>query len=537
MFPNVQPETLSADVLVLGGGAAGLAAAVSAAERNARVLLLAKGSTLSTATALSDVSFEMQGGNGSGFAAPIHPEDSAEQFLSDLLGASFGLGSERHLALVAERSLPMLQYLTGIGVPFALGSDRQLEAYSAAGHGHPRLCFCRGGTGKAISRRLAMRARQLDVTIVHKAQAVKLLITARQVVGCMAVDRSSLQPMTIAAKAVVLATGGASGLFALHTNPPGNTGDGMALAYEAGAELVDLEFQSPMLVALVRGKCHGLSGSALKMGEFYGPTASQIVNDPRFEELVTQPVEAGRLPRGASALWRLRPENLQRFEDHFPHTHRFLSRHGVDLCRDHVPIAHAAHFSLGGVAISPSAATTVPGLFAAGEVSGGFTGAGRILGTGISTGLIFGQVAGANAALRAQATPDSLLREAVHQHRFPATGRRPGWIREATREMIWVLQGVLAHRDQAELEDSLEMLDQVEADLASAANGEEAVFASPELHSLLVVGRGYLQMALMREESRGAHVRDDFRSRNDASFGGSFVMSKGKAVSFRPAVR
>ena len=193
---------------------------------------------------------------------------------------------------------------------------------------------------------------------------------------------------------------------------------------------------------------------------------------------------------------------------------------------------HAAHFSLGGVAISPDAATTVPGLFAAGEVGGGHLGAGRRVGTGISTGLIFGQIAGANAARYAQTVPEALPGEVARRQVLPTRGAPRELGRQETKDLSWTLQGVLARGSKPELESALEVLHQAEASFASTAD-EDGAFVSPVLHNLLVVGKGYLQAALLREESRGAHLRDDFPARNDASFNGSFVISKGKAPSLR----
>lgn len=500
-------QRLTTDVLVLGGGAAGLAAAVTAAQRGVSVILATVPGPLTSATVWSDASFEMEGGVGSAFALPAHPEDSVERFYSDLLAAAHGLGDERVLALLAERTVVTARWLEESGVRFRRDAQGRLQVHPAPGHSVPRLCAIGPRTGMSIVRLLQASARRLGVMTIEARATPGLLHFNQHVVGCRLSLGRGADPLEILSGATVLATGGVSALYPYHTNPPANVGDGLRLAWQAGAELVDLEFHAPMLVTLVRGRAFGLATVAFRCGRFH-TLAEAVLRHPRYAGLrpwVESTVPGLPEPMGE---WRLEPgpAALAEFARRFPNTMRYFRRHSVDP-QQGVPVSLAGHYLLGGVRVDERMATSVPGLFAAGELAGNFLGASRLVGTGISTALITGQVAGqtaAEAALRERR--GTAGRHQATEAKLAGTGHVPSLGPLDCQELGWILHRTALARDEGMLKAALRAFEAA----GSVASGKASRNGGWPVLSLLLYGRLHVAGALARRESRGEHLRTDY---------------------------
>ncbi len=500
-------QRLTTDVLVLGGGAAGLAAAVAAAQRGVSVVLATVLGPLTSATVWSDASFEMEGGVGSAFALPAHPEDNVERFYGDLLATAHGLGDERVLGLLAERALPTAQWLEGLGARFRRDAQGRLQVHPAPGHSLPRLCAIQPRTGTSIVRVLRASCRRLGVITVEARATLGLLRLSERVAGCRVSLGPGSDPLEIISGATVLATGGVSALYPYHTSPRTNVGDGLWLAWQAGADLVDLEFHAPMLVTLVRGRAFGLATVAFRRGRFRD-LAEIVLRHPRYAGLrpwVESTAPGLPEPMGE---WRLEPgpAALAEFAERFPNTMRYFRRHGVDP-QQGVPVSLAGHYVLGGVRVDEHMATSVRGLFAAGELAGNFLGASRLVGTGISTALITGQVAGETAAEAV------LSQRRVTAGRLQAAGgeqvgaeRVPRLDPSDRQELRWILHRLALVRDEATLKAALQAFETA-GNTASSDESPEGGYASP---SLLLYGRLHVAGALERRESRGEHLRTDY---------------------------
>jgi L-aspartate oxidase len=430
------------ELIVVGSGVAGLSGALCAAAE-ARVLVVSKGPVLSSSSWLA------QGG----VAAASGADDSPALHAEDTLRVGRGLCRESAVRVLTEEAPARIVDLGDLGVDF----DEELGL--EGGHSRRRV-FSVGGaaTGKEISRVLVeavLRHPRIDVS--EGERALELWTDEGRCVGVVT-DRRALR-----ARAVLLATGGYAALWERTTNPAGSIGDGIALAYRAGAAVADLEF--------VQFHPTALAGSSLLLSEALRGDGALLLDEhgDRFvEELAPRDVVARAIEARGTALLDLRPVDRSRF----PTLMQRLAEAGFDPSEP-VPVAPAAHYTMGGIVADVNGATEVPGLCAAGECAcTGVHGANRLASNSMLECLVFGRRA-ALAALeeprRASRTRDLAVRDEP-----PVTPE--------LRESLWRDGGLVRER----------------ADL-------ERLAASPHLLTSLVA-----RSALAREESRGGHFRCDF---------------------------
>lgn len=496
-----------ADVLVLGAGLAGLAAALEARRAGCDVLLAARhppgrsGNSILAACNLSGVFF---------------PGDTEASFVRDTLRGGADIGEPALAGAAARGSRVLVAFLRALGVSF-LTRDGALLVRSNPGHSIPRtIATVREGLpatvgGLSLTRPLAEAAEREGVGFALGA-ARGLRVRGGRVVGAR-ID-SPEGPIEAAAGAVVLATGGAGRLYARSDNAADVTGDGLALAYRAGAELRDLEFvQFHPTVAVwpIRGVVPTTlfgEGAVLRnrLGERFlehaAPGGEAGVTRDAMSRAILREIAGNRgdAGPGGAGVWLdlsgVAPEALQAY----PEVWDALRRRGLDPRRQPVRVTPAAHFCMGGATVDAACATTVPGLFAAGEVTGGLHGANRLGGNALTEALVLGRIAGRSAAreaLRGGTPKGSRAGEAPAYVPQDASGGQ-GVITQAVRELLW---------ERAGIERSGEGLAQGLArwrELAASGGG-----AWHEV-SPLAVSRLLLEAALRREESRGAHFRRDF---------------------------
>ena len=375
-------DMIETDVLVVGCGAAGLMAALTASMHGARVVAINKGDSVNCTT-WADRTYEIAGGGGCGFAAPVIPPDGPERYYEDLVRIAAGRNIPELTSLFAEKTVDALHYLVECGVRFKRTSEGRLLAVPEIWHSLPRILYSEHGTGREIVRLLKVRASSFGVRMLEGIHAFRLLALDGEIAGCLAFVKGKAEMVCFRCKSVILATGGAGRLFRYTTNPAGITGDGILLAKEVGAELVNMELYSHIPMSLK--PLYGLG---------FVPKLIFAGVDAKVEELLRSPV----IP------WRYNPSKLSvaQFQKMFPKTFRQLQAAGVDLDTDVIELHWMPHFMLGGVRINRRGETSVRGLYAAGEVAGGVSGRGRLPGTGIAEGIVFGKIAGQSAALYAR---------------------------------------------------------------------------------------------------------------------------------------
>jgi len=469
---------LSVDLLVLGAGVAGVYAALAAEARGAKVLLLSKDPLPSGSTPWA------QGG----IAFPLDEAD-LEAHLQDTLRAGRGLVEERVARAILAEAPRHLARLRAFGLPFPPEPTRE------GGHSRPRVRHLGGDqSGLLLLRGLLAR---LQSPILQGTMAASLLLAQGRVAGVLALSPEG--PLEVRAGAVLLATGGLGRLFPLTTNPEGATGDGMALALRAGAALRDLEFVQfhPTALpngALVSEACRGegailLNARGERFMERYDPLLELAPRD-----VVARAVHREREATGGVFL-DLRP--VPNLETRFPTVVAQARALGFDPLKEPIPVAPAAHYAMGGVKTDLFGYTGIPGLYAAGEVaSTGFHGANRLASNSLLEGLVMGERA-ALAALEDLAFPQGA-------EPLPSLAADP----EALLALkAWMERAAGVLRSGKRLEEALRFAEGLP--LREVAP-ERAIRPSLEAAHQVLLARLLLRMALLREESRGAHFREDF---------------------------
>jgi len=495
-LPPVRPEwQRSADVVVVGSGAAGISAALAAAGHGLRVLLISKQALDDGATPLA------QGG----LAAAIGPGDDAAQHEQDTLAAGAGLCEPAAVAELAARAPAEIARLARLGA--------RLEAeplHLEGGHRHPRIVHAGGdAAGAEVHRALLAALLASPVEILTGAVALDALTDARGAVGgllagLVQADGQTLRPGAVTAPAVVLATGGFGQAFATTTSPAGLTGDGLALAARAGAELRDVEFvqfhPTVLWQPAARGQCplitEALRGAGAVLVDAAGrPVMAGLhpLGDLAPRDVVATAMRQ-RMDRGdgpADHLWLDATRLGRRLETEFPTVTARCRERGIDPVTQPIPVAPGAHYSCGGILADLDGRTSVPGLLAIGEAaSTGVHGANRLASNSLTESLIAGRRAGALLAMK-QPRPTGALSAPE-----PGLGARPA-DRAALASAMSRHAGVV--RDRAGLEHLLDTLAQ------SGPGDGELTLPLVEATSLHAVSTLVTAAALARAESRGCH--------------------------------
>ena len=496
-----------AEFLVVGSGVAGLRAAMEL-SRHGRVLILTKGNPLESSSSYA------QGG----VAVAMSEEDDVSIHLLDTLKAGHGLCRREAVQVLVEEGPARIQELIEWGAVFDKVGERFAFAREAA-HSRSRILRARGdATGNEMVRVLMAQARRRKtIGWLERHFTVDVVVVDGACRGVLVIDEELGTPAVVPARAVLLATGGAGQVYARTTNPANATGDGMAMAYRAGAMLRDMEFVQ------------------------FHPTSLYLPSSPPF--LLSEAIrgEGGRLrnikgelfmhryhPAGAlaprdivaRAIWAEMAASRSRHvyldlthlgaafvKQRFPTIYATCLRYDIDITEEWVPVSPSAHYMMGGVEADLSGATTLPGLFAAGEVAfSGVHGANRLASNSLLEGLVFGKRAADSAiafAARRRATP---LLPSVRELSGGPLGRLEDAekLRSSLRRLMWGKVGVIRTRDS--LVSAIAQLSRWER----LVDRPFRLRRDLEVKNLVQVARSIAEAALWRENSVGAHHRADF---------------------------
>jgi L-aspartate oxidase len=513
------------DVIVVGGGIAGLTAALAASGR-ARVLILSKGTLDEGATRWA------QGG----IAAAVAGDDSTELHFDDTVAAGRGLCDERAVRVLVEDGAARVRELSEWGVAFdSSGGDPAVGREAA--HSRNRIVHAGGdATGREVESALLRRLRHSGATVAENTRVVALLRDGDgRCAGAEVRDGDgSGVARILGAGAVILATGGAGQLWRSTTNPAAATGDGVALAWEVGAEVMSMEFVQfhPTALALAGAPRFLISEAVRGEGAHVVDSSGRrfLLDSDPLGELAGRDVVARAIwerllvDRTDHVLLDCRPLG-ERVRDRFPTIAATCRVHGIDIASQPIPIAPAAHYMIGGVRTDSDGATSVAGLFACGEVAAtGVHGANRLASNSLLEGAVFGRRAALAALEDVAERPVSPPRgRAPNRGGSPASRADPS-ARNRLRDVMWDSCGVV--RDGAGLRRALHIAEQtIESAPVSDSLDDIALRQSATTASLVC------RSALLREESRGAHFRADFPSTRD-SWHGVLVMQKERGHRF-----
>ena len=499
---------LETDYIVIGSGIAGLRAAIELAQTGARVTVLTKDRTDESNTEYA------QGG----IAVALSDEDEVALHEEDTLNAGAGLCDERAVRVMVEDGPRYIQELINWGTEFDREGGRLVFTQEAA-HSRRRILHAHGdSTGREIVRALIARARaEREIAFVAHAATESLLVAEGRVRGVRYLDPLVRAPRELRSRAVILASGGAGQVFLHTTNPLVATGDGMAMAYAAGAELADMEFVQFHPTALsIEGAPRFLLSEAMRgeggvlrnrEGErFMTRYHERAELAPR--DIVSRAIVAEMQRTAARTVYldmtALEPRYVRR---RFPKIYETCLRYGLDITADPLPVSPASHYCMGGVRTDLSGRASLPGLYAAGEVAcTGVHGANRLASNSLLEGLVFGARAGSAAAADHANDRPGAIAAATEDEREVNAVRASGdvalAVRKRVRRLMWERVGILRNRES--IKRALLEFEQIaRAPLARASR------------NFLNVATLIARSALWREESRGAHFRTDYPERDD----------------------
>jgi L-aspartate oxidase len=488
------------DFLIIGSGIAGLRAAADLA-RAGDVLVLTKADPTESNTGYA------QGG----IAAAVGPEDSPALHAADTIAAGDGLCDEAAVRVLVEDGVRYVRELIEWGARFDRDTEGSLALGREGAHGLRRVLHAADATGREIGRTLWERvSQQSSVRVETNARATALIVEHGRCIGARYVSDDVTHD--VHAGAILLATGGAGQVFRETTNPPIATGDGVMLAWFAGARVTDLEFVQFHPTALdVPGKPRFLLSEALRgegahllnaSGERF-MTRYESAGELASRDLVSRAITREQGRTRAPVYLSMRHFDPAWVRRRFPTITEACKTADLDLATDLIPIGPAAHYVMGGVLSDLWGRTTLPGLFAAGEVAcTGVHGANRLASNSLLEGLVFG----ARASVAMVEPNKAPLEPSTRGERRKRT--RADLPREAdVRGLMWNSVGLW--REEAILRTAVEALDE----WYDAIGNDRGRIAA-----LVTVGRLMARAALRREETRGCHARADFPGRNDVKF-------------------
>lgn len=447
--------------------------------------------------------------------------------------------------LLSEQTPAAILELQALGVAFAMEGDR-LAQYLAPAQSYRRSVRTAGGGTCQLFETLGSVARREGVQVVEGVMLLDLARVSGRVVGALGYLPEGNQLVAFQAKAVVLACGGAGQLYPLTSNSPELTADGYAMAYRAGARLADMEFIqfNPTALAWPLGMRGESTGGALlgqegvrllnrrgeRFMERYDPERKERSTRAITSQAIYREIVEGRGSEHGGVFLdatRVDPTALLHITGR---TVARLRSNGIDPLRDAMEVAPAAHHMMGGVVIDARCATDIPGLYAAGEVAAGVHGANRLNSNGLSEAVVFGDIAGREAADYASVvSPAPLATEELERARQSVQGMlkhlpNTGPYLERLRSVV--LAGAGLERCAGDTEAALAALAGLRAEIGAAGAGSGDVSRVVELRNMLEVGEIILRAVLHRTESRGAHYRTDFPKQDDAGWRANIVVSR-----------
>jgi succinate dehydrogenase / fumarate reductase flavoprotein subunit len=576
----MQFPVIDHDVLVIGAGGAGLRAAIEASAQGASVGVLTK-------SLLGKAHTVMAEGGMAAAMANVDDRDSWRVHFADTMRGGQYLNNWRMAELHAKEAPDRVRELEAWGAVFDRTKDGRILQRNFGGHRYPRLAHVGDRTGLEMIRTLQDHGvhRGIDVHMEHTV--VALLKDDTRIVGCVAYDRERGRFKVYRSKAVVMATGGLGRAYRVTSNSWEYTGDGYALAYEAGAALQDMEFiqfhptgmvwppsvQGILVTEGVRGEGGILlnkegrrfmfddipdnyknqtadneeEGWRYTQGDKSARRPPELLTRDHVARCINREVKAGRgSPHGGVFLdiaWI--KKNLPNAAEHIKRKlpsmyHQFKQLANLDITAEPMEVGPTTHYTMGGLRVEgDSQMSNLPGLFAAGEAAAGLHGANRLGGNSLSDLLVFGKRAGEYAAAFAKSNGavriderqvDDAAKRALAPFDRGSSGENPFTVQHDLQAMMQELVGIV--RQESEMVEALDHIAKLRERAARAGVGGNREYnngwhTAIDLHCLLTVSEAITRAAIERKESRGAQFREDYPAKSDAYSTFNLVIQKG----------
>ncbi|MBL1265640.1 L-aspartate oxidase [Candidatus Methylomicrobium oryzae] len=513
------------DVLIIGSGGAGLSLALKLAEHGLRLAVLSKFALTEGST------FYAQGG----ISAVFDAGDSIESHIEDTLIAGAGLCDPEIVRLTVTHGKSSINWLRSQGVIFTgeetESGEFKLHLHREGGHSHRRIVHTADATGKAVSLSLIERAREhANIELFENHNVVELITgpaenndspTGRRILGAYVLDTEKQQVKTIAARTVVLATGGANKVYLYSTNPQSSTGDGIALAWRAGCRVSNMEFMQFHPTCLYHPEARAFLISEAVRGEggkliLANGAPFMHTYDERGElaprDIVARAIDAEIKKRGIDCVYldiSHKPEAFIR--EHFPTIYQQCLDYGIDITRQPIPVVPAAHYTCGGIMTDSYARTDIANLYAIGEVAcTGLHGANRMASNSLLECLVFAERAHIDLVRRLPeiAPPPTLPawdesqvsdsdEEVVVSHNW-----------NELRNFMWDYVGIV--RTDKRLHRARNRVELLKKEIAEYYGNFRVTSDLLELRNLVIVAELIIRSAMLRKESRGLHYTLDY---------------------------
>lgn len=514
--------TCNYDVLIIGSGGAGLSLALKLADQAIQIAVLSKFALTAGST------YYAQGG----ISAVFDAADSIESHIEDTLDAGAGLCDPDIVRLTVTHGKSSIDWLRQQGVVFTeevtATGEKMLHLNREGGHSHRRIVHTADATGKAVSLSLIERAREHpNISLFENHNVVELItapndgLTGKKIVGAYVLDSKKQQVKTMMARAIVLATGGASKVYLYSTNPQSATGDGIALAWRAGCRVSNMEFMQFHPTCLYHPKAQSFLISEAVRGEggrLILPDGSPFMQnfDPRAElaprDIVARAIDHEIKKRGIDCVYLDISHKSEAFIlEHFPTIHRKCLKFGIDITKQPIPVVPSAHYTCGGVVTDSYARTDIDNLYAIGEVAcTGLHGANRMASNSLLECLVFAE----------RASIDILQKIA----NIPAPKPAPPWDEsqvidsdeevvvshnwDELRHFMWDYVGIV--RTDKRLHRAMNRIELLKKEIAEYYSNFRVTSDLLELRNLVIVAELIVRCAQLRKESRGLHYTLDY---------------------------
>ncbi|MDK2933246.1 MAG: fumarate reductase (CoM/CoB) subunit [Clostridiales bacterium] len=542
-------STIDTDVLVIGGGTAGAVAAIEAKKITNKVIVVSKGIVgKSGNTPMAE----------GGIQASFHIEDSPDDHFNDTMDAGRYVNDPSLVETLVTQAPNCIRALERYGVRFKKLPDEGFFQYKTSGSSHPRCLWIIGG-GVGLVQPLFKTVRKLGVSIIEDVMITKILTSDNLVNGACGIDFKTGEFLNIKAKSIVIAAGGNESLYRISDGSLDASGDGAVLAYNAGAQLIDMEFIQFYPHALVYPE--SLKGVIIPEEVYYKDlVGGKLINglrkefagkyDPIRKENTTRDILAravfteiaeGRGTQHGGVIIDLTRGNKERMMEILPALYNYLLMNGIDMFTEEVEVAPSAHYQCGGIKINKKAETTIEGLYAAGECTGGIDGANRLSSNALTEAVVFGMIAGKNAAENALKVRNVHIdeKQAVSEYfMFDEILKRDidgGFdvmdIKKEIQRLMFDKVGVVRRKE--ELAQVIERLQEIKNDKLGQIclrnrgkiyNIEMLEYF--ELCNLIENAIIVTKTAQYRDESRGSHFRADCPNEDNVNWKKNIIVQK-----------
>ena len=540
-------ETHEHDVLIIGAGGAGLRAAIEALAQGARVGLVCKSLLGKAHTVMAE------GGIAAAMGNVDKKDDWRTHFCDTMRGGKF-LNNWRMAQLHAREAPERVRELEQWGALFDRTDDGQILQRAFGGHTFRRLCHVGDRTGLELIRTLQDRGVQQGIDVFMECTITRLIKDGERIAGAFGYWREQGRFVTFKAKCIVIATGGIGKAWKITSNSWEYTADGMALAYEAGAELLDMEFvqfhptgmvwppgvQGILVTEAVRGEGGTLKNNrGERFMEKYDPKRMELSTRDVVARAIYTEVKEGRGSIHGGAYLDISHKPAEYVKKKLPSMyHQFKELADVDITTGPMEVGPTCHYMMGGIRVeAETGQSTVPGLFAAGEAAAGLHGSNRLGGNSLSDLLVFGKRAGKAAAdyaksVQSGALDSAQLQDAEREMLGPferTDGEFPYEIHRDLQDFMQSLVGIFRTEEDlqkalGELEKLKPRLDRMRADGSRMFN--PGWHLTRDLRSMVLISEAVTRSALARRESRGAHSRIDYPNYDDAWAKQNNIISK-----------